>query len=273
MNRNPSRVFSTSSLLLLSPLMLWAQTATSTTSTTTTTTTTPQVTAPQAAHTEIVRRRELADSARQSVIDGQKLLSIEHFDEAADRFQYALNALTPGGESAGLYSRAEAGLAAAKAGQSRALAASGKFAQAAALLQEAIVLQPNDPTYTTDLDNLKQQQVCYEEQARNPEGTVNNPAVTQDFKDKVSEVQKLLFQGQKYFETGQYERAENTFSKILILDPYNKAARDATWSATAIAPPTSAVKSTRTRRCSRSTRNGVRRSPLTSSCRPVPRPK
>jgi general secretion pathway protein D len=219
MNRNPSRAFVTSSLLLLSPLLLWAQG--------TTTTTTPQITASQAAHAESVRRRDMADSARQAEIDGQKLLSIEHYDEAADRFQYALDALTPGGESAGLYNRAEAGLAAAKAGQARPLAASGKFAQAATLLQAAIVLQPNDPTYTTDLDNLKQQQIDYEKQARNPEGTVNNPAVTQDLRDKVATVQKFLFQGQKYYETGQYERAEETFSKILILDPYNKAARDA----------------------------------------------
>jgi general secretion pathway protein D len=222
MNRNPSRAFVTSSLLLLSPFLVSAQgTATTTTNTTT------QITSSQTAHAEAVRRRDLADSARQAEIDGQKLLSIEHYDEAADRFQYALDALTPGGESAGLYNRAEAGLAAAKAGQARPLAASGKFAQAAALLQAAIVLQPNDPTYTTDLDNLKQQQIDYEEQARNPEGTVNNPAVTQDLRDKVATVQKFLFQGQKYFETGQYERAEETFSKILILDPYNKAARDA----------------------------------------------
>ena len=224
MNRNPSRAFATSSLLLLSPLLLWAQATTSTTSTTTTTT---QVTTAESAHAETVRRRDLANSARQAVTDGQKLLSIEHYDEAADRFEYALSALTPGGESAGLYSRAEAGLAAAKAGQSRALAANGKFAQAASRLQEAIVLQPNDPTYSTDLENLKQQQVVYEEQVHNPEGTVNNPAVTEDFKDKVAAVQKLLFQGQKYFETGQYERAETTFSKVLILDPYNKTARDA----------------------------------------------
>lgn len=224
MNLNPSRTVVTSSLLLFSPLLLWAQAATTTT---TTTTTVPQVTSTQAAHEEAARRRDLATSARQSVIDGQKLLSIQHFDEAADRFQYALDALTPGGESAGLYNRAESGLAAAKAGQSRALAANGKFAQAAARLQEAIALQPNDPTYTKDLDDLKQQQMVYEEQVHNPEGTVNNPAVTEDFKDKVAATQKLLFQGQKYFETGQYERAEGTFAKILILDPYNKAARDA----------------------------------------------
>jgi general secretion pathway protein D len=225
MNWNPYRTVATSSLLLFSPLMVCAQTATTTT-TTTTSTGAPQVTSAESAHAEAARRHDLAVAARQAVTDGEKLLSVQNYDAAADRFQYALDAVTPGGESASLYSRAEAGLAAAKAGQAHALAADGKFAQAAALLQEAIALQPNDPTYTKDLDDLKQQQIVYEEQVRNPEGTDNNPAVTQDFKDRVATVQKLLFQGQKYFETGQYERAERTFSKVLILDPYNKAARD-----------------------------------------------
>jgi general secretion pathway protein D len=174
-----------------------------------------------------VKRHQLAVSARQSVIDGEKLLSIYSYDDAADRFQYALDALTPGGESAALYARAQSDLALAKEGQAHQLATQSKFAQAAARVQEAIALQPNDPRYQQDLEDLKQQQLVYEAQVRNPEGTVNNPAVTQDFKDKVSTVQKLLFQGDDYFKTGQYERAEDTFSKVLILDPYNTAARDA----------------------------------------------
>jgi general secretion pathway protein D len=205
--------------------LVWAADATATT-TTTTTTTTP-VTSSGAAHMAAVNRHELAVSARQSVIDGEKLLSIYSYDDAADRFQYAVDALTPGGESAALYARAQSDLALAKEGQAHQLATQSKFAQAAARVQEAIALEPNDPRYQQDLEDLKQQQLVYEAQVRNPEGTVNNPAVTEDFKDKVATVQKLLFQGDAYFKTGQYERAEDTFSKILILDPYNKAARDA----------------------------------------------
>jgi len=227
MNCNLSRAFATSSLLLLSPLLVWAEDATATTTTTTTTTTAAPVTSSEAAHMAAVKRHELAVSARQSVIDGEKLLSIYSYDDAADRFQYALDALTSGGESAALYARAQSDLALAKEGQAHQLATQSKFAQAAARVQEAIALQPNDPRYQQDLESLKQQQLVYEAQVRNPEGTVNNPAVTQDFKDKVSTVQKLLFQGDAYFKTGQYERAEDTFSKVLILDPYNKAARDA----------------------------------------------
>jgi general secretion pathway protein D len=226
MNLNLSRPAATTSLLLLSAFLLRGEDAMVTAAATTTAMTTTAVTGPQSARKEIAQRRELLASARQSVQDGEKLYSAGKYDDAALRFQYALDALTTGGESATLYARAQADLAAAKAGQARGLAADGKFAQAAARLQEAISLQPNDPSYTRDLEDLKQQQIVYEEQSRDPEGTVNNPAVTQDFKDRVATVQKLLFQGDAYFRTGQYEKAEDTFSKILILDPYNKAARD-----------------------------------------------
>jgi general secretion pathway protein D len=220
MNLNLSSVLATFSLLLLSAFSLRAADTSSTSVSTTTTTT---VSAGAAAS----QRHQLYLSARQSVNDGEKLLGTEKYDEAADRFQYALDALAPGvGEGAPLYSRAAAGLAAAKAGQARDLAAASKFAQAATRLQEAISLEPNDPVYTKDLDDLKQQQITFEEQTRDPEGTVNNPAVSQDFRDKVAAVQKLLFQGDAYFRTGQYERAEDTFSKVLILDPYNKVARE-----------------------------------------------
>ena len=68
--------------------------------------------------------------------------------------------------------------------------------------------------------------MAYEEQVRDPEGVTNNPAVTDEFKSRVATVQKLLFQGDAYFRTGQFDRAEDTYSKILILDPYNKAARE-----------------------------------------------
>ncbi len=165
-------------------------------------------------------------SANQAISDGQRLLGSGDYDQAADRFQYALDALTPGGVSATSYNRAEAGLAAAKAGQAQKLAGDNKFAAAATLLQQAVVLQPDNPVYPADLAELKNEQIAYEEQVRDPEGTDNNPAVTDEFKTRVAAVQKLLFQGDAYFKTGQYDKAEQTYSKILLLDPYNKAARD-----------------------------------------------
>jgi general secretion pathway protein D len=210
---------------LLPPSALWIHAA-DTTQTTVTTTTNEPVTSAQAAQMESVKRRQLVFSANQAINDGQRLLSDSKYDEAADRFQYALDALTNGGVSAPMYNRAEAGLAAAKAGQARDFAKDAKFAQAAARLKEAITLQPNNPVYEAQLEDLKKQQEAYEAQVNDPEGTVHNPAVTDEFKDRVAAVQKLLFQGDDYFKTGQFARAEETYSKILILDPYNNTARE-----------------------------------------------
>ena len=199
-----------------------ADAVTSTTATTTATTTTGTVSIPS----ESARRKQLLNSASQSIHDGERLLTDEKYDEAADRFQYALDALPDGGVALRLYHRAQAGLAEAKAGQARDLAKDVKFAQAAARLQEAINLQPQNPVYQTDLEDLKNQQLAYEAQVNDPEGTTHNPAVTDGFRDKVAAVQKLLFQGDDYFRTGQYDRAEDVYSKILILDPYSKVARE-----------------------------------------------
>jgi general secretion pathway protein D len=180
----------------------------------------------EAAQMERVKRRELVFSANQAIEDGQRLLSALKYDEAADRFQYALDALNNGGVAAPLYENAQAGLAEAKAGQARDFAKDAKFAQAADRLQEAIRLEPKDPAYPAALADLKIQQQAYERQVNDPEGTEHNPAVTDDFRDRVATVQKLLFQGDDYFKTGQYDKAQDAYSKILILDPYNKAARN-----------------------------------------------
>ena len=212
-------------LLPLSPLWLRAADSDATPDQTSTTTTQP-ASAPLDPQAEAANRQQLKISANQAISDGQRFLGSGQFDQAADRFQYALDALTPGGASATSYNRAETGLAAAKAGQADALAKQDRFAEAATLLQQAVVLQPDNPVYPADIEQLKKEQLAYEEQIRDPEGTVNNPAVTDEFKVRVAAIQKLLFQGDAYFRTGQLDRAEQTFSKILLLDPYNKAARD-----------------------------------------------
>ena len=218
MKHNQACFLLAASLLPLSPLWLCAQDAAATSN--------APATAAQAARAEAVNRQQLVISANQAISDGQRLLGSGNYDEAAKRFQYAVDALSPGGDSALSYNRAEAGLAAAKAGQAQELAKDDKFAQAASLLQEAIILQPDNPVYPADIQELKKEQMAYEEQIRDPEGTVNNPAVTDEFKARLATVQKLLFQGDAYFRTGQFDKSEETYSKILILDPYNKAARD-----------------------------------------------
>jgi general secretion pathway protein D len=185
-----------------------------------------QMSGSQSAQMESVKRQQLIFTANQAITDGRRLMEVQKYDEAHDRFRFALDSLTNGGSSTPIYNQAAEGLAAADSFQAKAFAKDGKFAQAAAKLREAVSLQPNNPVYPQLIEELKQEQVAYEDQVRDPEGTVNNPAVTDEFREKVATVQKLLFQGDAYFHTGQFDTAEDTYSKILILDPYNKAARE-----------------------------------------------
>jgi general secretion pathway protein D len=215
MKFNQACILCTASLLLLSPYLLEAQSSVP-----------ASPTPAQAAHREALRRERLTISANEAVSDGFRFLGSGNFDQAAGRFQFALDNLTPGGISEGSYDRAELGMARAKEGQAKALADEHNFAQANTLLQQAVVLDPNNPAYPADIEELKQEQLAYEAEVRNPEGTTVNPAVTDQFKARVATAQKLLFQGDAYFRTGQFAKAEETYSKILILDPYNKAARD-----------------------------------------------
>jgi general secretion pathway protein D len=219
MKLNYACILLTTSLLPSSTLWLTAQDAAPNTEQ-------QPISAAQAAQNESIQRQQSVISSNQAVIDGQRLLNAGKYDDAATRFQYAVDSLTAGGISAPLYHRAAVGLAAAKAGQAGEAAKDAKFAQAATLLQDAISLDPTNPTYPRAMEDLKREQGAYEQQVQDPEGTVNNPAVTDEFKQRVATVQKLLLQGDAYFSTGQYDMAEETYSKVLILDPYNKAARD-----------------------------------------------
>jgi general secretion pathway protein D len=217
MKFNQTRLFSTVSLLLLSTYLLKAQDAASAPA---------PITPAQAAHKAADARQKGILYANEAISDGQRFLASGNYDQAAGRFQFALDSLSPGGVTATSYHRAEIGMAQAKEGQAKAFAKDDKFAQANTLLQQASVLDPNNPAYPADIEELKREQLAYEAQVRDPEGTTVNPAVTDDFKARVAAVQKLLFQGDAYFRTGQYDKSEETYSKALIIDPYNKAARD-----------------------------------------------
>ncbi len=51
-----------------------------------------------------------------------------------------------------------------------------------------------------------------------------NPAVTEEFKNKVENVQRLLIEAEQFRRTGQFNEAEKRYKKIIEIDPYNLAA-------------------------------------------------
>ncbi len=199
------------------------------TTTVTTTTTTTEVTddspAAKAAQFEMTKRQELSFSANQAITDGEKLLQAGQLDAAAERFKYALDNLPQTGATAPAYQKAAAGMAEVLVQKGNAAMKGKKYDVAIKSYQEAVNLQPSNSNYRSKLANAKSASASYDEAARDVAGTVNNPALTPEFREKVAQIQKLFFEGDRLYDTGQYDAAENRYMQILSLDRFNKAAR------------------------------------------------
>lgn len=204
--------------------------AASTTTVTTTTTTTTEVSddspAAKAAQFEMTKRQELSFSANQAIADGEKLLNAGQLDAAAERFKYALDNLPQTGATAPSYQKAAAGMAEVLVQQGNAAMKGKKYDVAIKSYQDAVNLQPSNSNYRSKLASAKSASASYDAASRDVAGTVNNPALTPEFREKVAQIQKLFFEGDRLYDTGQYDAAENRYMQILALDRYNKAARN-----------------------------------------------
>lgn len=203
--------------------------AATTTTVTTTTTTTTEVSddspAAKAAQFEMTKRQELSFSANQAITDGEKLLNAGQLDAAAERFKYALDNLPQTGATAPAYQKAAAGMAEVLVQKGNAAMKGKKYDVAIKSYQDAVNLQPSNDNYRSRLANAKSAAASYDAASRDVAGTVNNPALTPEFREKVAQIQKLFFEGDRLYDTGQYDAAENRYMQILALDRYNKAAR------------------------------------------------
>ncbi len=206
MKFNQACVLSLASLLLLSTHSLKAQDAT--------------LTPAQAAHQEarISAKSSLLPPIRRSPTGSDSWPAV-----TLTRLPVVFNLLSTisrrAAVSAGSYHRAEVGMAQAKEGQAEALAKDNKYAQANTLLQQAIVLDPNNPNLPVDIENLKQEQMAYEAQSARSRRHYVNPAVTDDFKARVATVQKLLFQGDAFFRTGAVRKGGGK----LLQNPHSRS--------------------------------------------------
>lgn len=186
---------------------------------------TAEAAAAKAAQYEEVHRREMIFTANQAIADGDRLRSSKEWDKALERYQYALKILSPDGASKGSYSKAAAGAAAVKDEQGEEALKNGDREKAIQLFQEAVSFQPKNGRYSSHLDDAKEEQEAFDAKRRQPASLENNPAVTPQFIDKVAQVQKLFFEGDRFFETDQFDKANERYSQVLAIDPYNKAAR------------------------------------------------
>lgn len=168
---------------------------------------------------ERIKRIETSLALTTSIEEAAQLVRVKDYAKARTRYQSVIELATGGGANVEIRARAQKELAALAALQAQEAEKEGKLPQARGFWQEAISLDPGNTAYIAGLKNLE---------AKDPplsQRYGGNTAATPELLEKVTQIQKLLFEGDSFHSSGQYQRAISRYKEILIIDPYHKVAR------------------------------------------------
>src|SRR5947209_7126409 len=163
---------------------------------------------------EVVRRQAELPRGVAAVARGQAAMQARNYRLAHDEFRMALNFLPDAVTSAKAHDDALAGFCDSGVKLAEQYVADGNYAEAESIVRE--VLQDRyDPNCRPAMELLAHlQQPGYFNRTTSPK-----------FVEKVEEVKKLLADAQGYYDSGRYDLAFKKYEQVLVIDPYNTAAR------------------------------------------------
>jgi general secretion pathway protein D len=168
---------------------------------------------------EQTKRMETSLALTTSLDEAGKLVQIKDYTKARARYQSVIEQATGGGPNVEIRARAQKELAALAAIQAREAESERKFTLARNFWQEAASLDPSNPAYAAGLRAVELKDPPLSQQYG------GNTAATPELLEKVTKIQKLLFEGDSFHSSGQYQRAISRYKEILTIDPYHKVAR------------------------------------------------
>lgn len=150
--------------------------------------------------------------AQASIEKGDKLYAEGSYEDALNEYKNALDLIPDAPLTQSLRDMAAAKYCDASVELARERAENGRYADAKALLKDAL---SRDPDHKKALVLSKQ--------IDDPERY--EPALTPQHVKNVSEVESKLQKSYSYYNLGDYDNAAKTFQEVLRIDAYNKAAR------------------------------------------------
>ncbi len=163
---------------------------------------------------EIARREGLVQRALALIEEGDTARKGKDFAAAVVAYREAYEILPATPTNTELRGRALHAFSEVSVVHAESLAMNARYAEANTAL-DGVLLPGWNPDYQPAL-KLKQQ-------IQDPE--YYNPANTPGHVSNVVEVAKLLRLAQGYYDLGDFDRATETYNRVLVIDRYNKAAR------------------------------------------------
>jgi general secretion pathway protein D len=168
---------------------------------------------------EQIKRMETSLALTNVLDEAAQLMRAQDYPKARARYTSVIEQSTGNAGLADTNKRARMELASLAAIQAKQEEGKKNWGQARNYWQEAQSLDPANPAYPAGLKGVDQKDPPLSKKYP------NNPAATPELQEKVSNIQQLLFEGDSFHESGQYQRAVGRYKEILNIDPTNKVAR------------------------------------------------
>ncbi len=178
-----------------------------------------QATSEGMADQEKIRRVEDSLKLSRSLDEAKKIAKGGDYSRAQTRLEDVISKTSPTGPYSEYYYEAYNLLAQIYAARASQNERDKDWAAARANWQEAVQYAPRNELYNRKLEIAASRAKTVEEQY--PESRV----ATQELQDQVDEIQRLIYEGDSYHQTGQYALAISSYRKVLNIDPYNRVAR------------------------------------------------
>lgn len=164
------------------------------------------------AQREMVRRQNDVVEGDRLLAEGREAYARGDYQQAVDKYKQALDKVPDApmfGDRRQSYKAHYADASVALAMQHRKV---GKYAEARALLEGVLSVDPNNADAKRELGYLD-----------DPIRT--NPALTYEHTQNVDKVRRNLYTAEGNFNLGKYDDAKREYENVLRIDPYNSAAR------------------------------------------------
>ncbi len=163
---------------------------------------------------EVQRRQVALSRGQEALVLARAAMAERNFSAAHDAFRNAVGLLPDGVISGSAHDEAMSGFCESGMRLAEQRVAEGKYAEAEFLMREVLDSR-YDPNYRPAAELLaKLQTPGYLNQTMGPK-----------FIAKVGDVKRLLTEADGFYKSGRYDLAFKRYEQVLVLDPYNTAAR------------------------------------------------